>query len=318
MSRPVEYLTRDVDEAARVCDDVYFPHRMTLLHGEESFAMCLRAVDLGAVAVGLLTYAGPVRLSTGLLETGYQVNVPLTGELTTSSGDRRVEADRSTAAVYRPDATSVLDGWVDGGTVLGVKIERTALESCLQGLLGGPIGTIPVAASLDLSRGAGRQWWVLASALVEMLRSPEGLLRHPAVGASIAQGLVHGFLHAVDHPWRSELEPAGPPRPAAVQRAVDLIEADPARLWQLAELAHECGASVRALQEGFARHVGMPPSHYLRAARLRRVRADLVAADPTEQTVSDIAMRWGFLHLGRFAAAYRREYGELPSATLHH
>jgi AraC-like DNA-binding protein len=32
--------------------------------------------------------------------------------------------------------------------------------------------------------------------------------------------------------------------------------------------------------------------------------------------VSDAALDSGFVHLGRFAVAYRRRYGESPSETL--
>jgi AraC-like DNA-binding protein len=33
-------------------------------------------------------------------------------------------------------------------------------------------------------------------------------------------------------------------------------------------------------------------------------------------TVADVAFRWGFNHLGRFAAFYRTRYGVPPSRTL--
>ena len=33
-------------------------------------------------------------------------------------------------------------------------------------------------------------------------------------------------------------------------------------------------------------------------------------------SVADTAFKWGFSHLGRFSAAYRREFGELPRETL--
>jgi AraC-like DNA-binding protein len=33
-------------------------------------------------------------------------------------------------------------------------------------------------------------------------------------------------------------------------------------------------------------------------------------------SVAEVAARWGFSHLGRFAAAYRKRYGESPSHTL--
>ncbi|WP_415858950.1 helix-turn-helix domain-containing protein [Agromyces laixinhei] len=43
---------------------------------------------------------------------------------------------------------------------------------------------------------------------------------------------------------------------------------------------------------------------------------ELTREDPNEGSVSEIARRWGFVNLGRFAAAYRREFGENPSETL--
>ena len=48
--------------------------------------MSLSALNLGPVAVGLLGYAGEVRLETAELETGYEVNVPLSGRLLTRTG----------------------------------------------------------------------------------------------------------------------------------------------------------------------------------------------------------------------------------------
>jgi AraC-like DNA-binding protein len=50
--------------------------------------------------------------------------------------------------------------------------------------------------------------------------------------------------------------------------------------------------------------------------RLHRVRSALQTAEP-ETTVTAIAVEFGFWHFGRFAAAYRKLFGESPSATLY-
>ena len=54
---------------------------------------------------------------------------------------------------------------------------------------------------------------------------------------------------------------------------------------------------------------------YLRSVRLDSVRGELQAPGPGT-TVAAVAHRWGFAHLGRFTAYYRRRYGESPSQTL--
>jgi transcriptional regulator GlxA family with amidase domain len=55
---------------------------------------------------------------------------------------------------------------------------------------------------------------------------------------------------------------------------------------------------------------------YLRQVRLARVHADLLDASPEQTTVAEVAARWGFVHHGHFAAAYRDRYGHPPVVTL--
>ena len=60
----------------------------------------------------------------------------------------------------------------------------------------------------------------------------------------------------------------------------------------------------------------MCPRDYLLDVRLSRIHDDLVTGDPSVTSVTDVALRWGITHTGRFAAAYRRKYGYAPSETL--
>lgn len=76
------------------------------------------------------------------------------------------------------------------------------------------------------------------------------------------------------------------------------------------------GVSERSLQYAFRTYVNMPPLAYLRACRLCRVRSLLRISCSTTTTVTAIAMRFGFFHLGRFARDYKQTFGESPSATL--
>jgi AraC-like DNA-binding protein len=82
------------------------------------------------------------------------------------------------------------------------------------------------------------------------------------------------------------------------------------------ELCRSAGASRRTLHEVCMEFTGVPPMRYARTYRLKGVRDALLTADPRADTVTDIAMRFGFWQLTRFGVAYRETFGEAPSETL--
>lgn len=84
----------------------------------------------------------------------------------------------------------------------------------------------------------------------------------------------------------------------------------------LPALSRAIGVSVRTIQSAFVQVRGTTPTVFLREMRLDRVRLALQTADPAETTVAEIAVAWGFRHLGRFSAVYLRSFGEYPAETL--
>lgn len=115
--------------------------------------------------------------------------------------------------------------------------------------------------------------------------------------------------------------PAASPPPSrmrdrAVSRAVEHIEENAEEPINLSDLCLITGASERTLRYGFLERYGVSPKTYLQAFRLNGVRSELRRVDPASTKVIDIANNWGFWHMGKFAADYRRLFGELPSETL--
>jgi AraC-like DNA-binding protein len=103
---------------------------------------------------------------------------------------------------------------------------------------------------------------------------------------------------------------------ARLRAAVEYVHEHAAEPLTVSDVARTAGLSVRALQEAFQRTLQCTPMNYLRGVRLRRTRDELLAADPTTTTVSEIAARWGFVHMGRFSSEYVRQYGEYPRQSL--
>ena len=84
----------------------------------------------------------------------------------------------------------------------------------------------------------------------------------------------------------------------------------------LDDLAGAAGVRPRTLEAHFKTHLGTTPMGWVRRTRLARARQQLLASREEDANVTGIANANGFTELGRFAAQYRRQFGELPSQTL--
>lgn len=140
---------------------------------------------------------------------------------------------------------------------------------------------------------------------------------YPLLLAELERTAVAALIET--HPLRSRpgTAPAGSVLPARIRRVVAVIESEPDRPFHTADLAATAGLSTGALQEAFRRHLGTTPLGYLREVRLRRAHEDLMHADADSgATVAQVAYRWGFGNLGRFARVYADRYGRHPPETL--
>jgi AraC-like DNA-binding protein len=83
----------------------------------------------------------------------------------------------------------------------------------------------------------------------------------------------------------------------------------------LRDLSELCGFRPRSLINAFEAFTGLSPIAYLKAQRLNGVRQRLLSTVRNHWRIIDIAMDWGFDHMGHFAADYRAMFGERPSET---
>jgi AraC-like DNA-binding protein len=273
---------------------------------------------LGSLTIGDIQYGADVTLGYAHPDA-YQVGVPLAGRLEAHQGGRAILGAGAQAPVFRVGEDVVLDRWSAECRQLAVKINREVLESQLQMLLDAPAPVpIKLPAQLDITAGLGRSWAALIRLVAGEFGNDTGMLDQPLIAGHLHESLTIGLLLATDHPYRDALtRPGRAYRPPPVRRAIDAIQANPEHPFTVTTLAHTAGVSVRTLQAGFRRYIGSTPMAYLRDVRLARAHDNLRAADPHQTTVTDVAYRWGFVHLGRFAAAYRTRYHTTPFRSLH-
>ena len=79
------------------------------------------------------------------------------------------------------------------------------------------------------------------------------------------------------------------------------------------ELCDLIVVSDRTLRLCCAEFLGMSPTRYVLLRRLKEVRRTLRDAPPDTLKVAEVAHRFGFAKLGRFAGRYRAIFGETPT-----
>ena len=137
----------------------------------------------------------------------------------------------------------------------------------------------------------------------------------PDIVQSLQDAVIFAMLKEIPHNYSVYLarRHAGP-SPRHVRRAIEYIHANATAALGLADIATAARVSIRTLQAGFAKFKGFTPMAYVKRVRLEGAHADLRTAG-AEQSIADIARRWGFSHLGQFARDYRMAFGKTPSET---
>jgi AraC-like DNA-binding protein len=169
---------------------------------------------------------------------------------------------------------------------------------------------------IDLTAGPGLLLQQLVTNLHRGLGGGGLLQESPLAVSALCDATVYLLLENFPHRYSNELTlPAPAPAPRHVKWAIDFMHAHIAEPISLSEIATAAKVSIRTLQQGFRQFRNTTPIAYLHEIRMVAARRDLLESG-AKQAVADIALRWGFTHLGRFAAEYRKRFGQLPSQTL--
>ena len=99
-----------------------------------------------------------------------------------------------------------------------------------------------------------------------------------------------------------------------IRRAEAYLDASAEPSVRIDDLCVAACTSLSRLERAFRETFGVSPRRYLMLKRLAAVRRDLLRGEP-QTSITEVATRWGFFHLGRFSKEYREHFAELPSQT---
>ncbi len=209
-------------------------------------------------------------------------------------------------------ANEAFDSGYRNSDVFTVKIQQQWAED-IAGNLAGDIFDPRQAARLVSTRdGYGASMLRL---IMHSWAELSGDLKHPAAIKQIEEHLVTLFwlaFMADDNKAARETSSV----PKYLRRAEEFIAANLTDPPTLPEIVRVAGVSASTLTRSFRRRYGVGPIAFMKQRRLEMIWSQLLTARDEGRTVTDIAMEYGFYHLGQFAVDYRKMFGESPSETL--
>lgn len=104
-------------------------------------------------------------------------------------------------------------------------------------------------------------------------------------------------------------------RDIAVEKAVSFINETLYDKISMPELCTYANVSERTLEYGFQQKFSVSPIQFIKASKLYNVRQEIMLAKKG-YSISEIAQKHGFKHLGQFAKDYKNLFGESPSTTI--
>jgi len=309
--------THDLEEARQWGEKIFCENRLCAVDSKGALNTRIYYRRIGSIGIGRMSYGGAVTIRPDVMENFALVQMPIRGEERIEVGSQRVVCNPHMGSVLNSH-TPTLINHASNTEKLIIRIDRSLLERHCQQLLGRTLrNQIEFDSSMPLDTVAGARWLRMAGWVYDCVSQDDEI--PPLMVAQLESGLVSLLLANQPHTYSAELASEGPSlAPSFVKRVERYIEEQAHEPISIVDMAEHAGVSSRSLFTGFRRYRNTSPMLYLKEIRLRRVNEELKRLAPGGDTVTAVAFRWGFSHLGHFTTDYKRRFGESPSETLAH
>jgi len=112
--------------------------------------------------------------------------------------------------------------------------------------------------------------------------------------------------------WSSQEK--GPVCTPILGKMLRYIEQNVHRNIDIEELSSVSNMSARSIYNAFFMALATTPKCYIKQFKLQKFQEYLLQRKC--RNVTEIALDYGFSHLGRFSSDHRKSFGELPSETM--
>lgn len=289
-----------------------------MFHGTREKSVETRVFVTGVALARLklfgIYYGSDVSIRSAPLKA-YHLLVPLKGSISSTTHGKSVKVTPGTAILCRAGTCLQMD-WEAECLVLLVIISKAEFEKVLHGYSPlDPPGERHIS-EINLKQGQGKSLANLLNCLCIECNNQHSDNSLDTISEGLQKLLLIALSQIYSKIYNKECALSGTARRRkGVARALDYIHQNTHRCISLGELAKAAYLSPRSLQTGFKESFNLGPMTY--SKQLRLARAHEALGKNAAQSISEIALQYGFDNPGSFTRLYKKRYGVYPSVTLH-
>ncbi|AOZ03528.1 hypothetical protein BKK81_31250 [Cupriavidus sp. USMAHM13] len=298
----------DLEHARREIGRIYRPYRFTAARRRAKPATLFN-LEGDSSALSWFAYGTEITIRPEIFGSFVLVLTTLAGHADIRSGGLAHAGGPGSTVLVASNERAQFH-YSEDNVQMGVRIDTQRIAELWRRVCGRePPGALSSCALLEARR---RERWLASVQALRQLLHPDTPPALKAMQLPLAEEMLIMSLFGEQ---LAEAMPAGGGiAPACVKRAAAFIDECAGQPLTVSAIATAARCSARTLQRAFQQWRGIGVMRYLKEVRLQRARAALQAPDDPA-SVTEIAARWGFGHLGQFAADYRQAFGERPSDT---
>ncbi len=317
---PLFHSGDEIDEVRHKVGDIFVPHYLNVHGQDKHLSADMNHLKLENISINTLGYGAGVNINCDPFEKFLLIMLPMTGVMDAKVEEGVVRANQDTAAIINTSDPLSMQ-WGDRCNQLIIRIDKELIDRTCECLLGYPIkNDVRFSSALDMSTG-----FEMYQSIIYLLASnpfvSESAKTFPMITKQLEHLLVSSLLLNQKNQYSQELlKPEKIITPQYIRQAEEYMREKATEAITLQDVADNVGISLKTLHNGFQKYRKNSPNKFLKSLRLDLVRKDLIAAkySNSKTTVTEIALRWGFIHLSHFSESYYEKFGELPSITLKH
>lgn len=271
----------------------------------------LRHKSFGSLGLSQITYGGRVQVRSPGLEQSYHLQVVVDGYCSVRYPDKALDLEPGWATLINPLHEVDLNYSSDCVKMI-IKLPTGLINKCCAE----QYGRIPEEGIRFCKSGFHMEKDSALFRMLELLyleadqqESRNSLVSTP-MGLLVATKLLEIAPHNVQ-PCKLE-----PPDVDFFARIDEYIDAKARQEITTDDLAALCCVSSRTLYDRFKKTKGVAPQAYIKERKLLKIHHQIQNRRESARSVTEIALEYGFSHLGRFSSEYKQLFGESPSETL--